>query len=77
MGWGMASPYWTGSPVRRANLRPSARVHPDGDPYARAFIGANTAIFSIVNALLFESLPYSHPERMATIYTRVTASSLR
>jgi predicted permease len=34
-------------------------------------IGANTAIFSIVNALLLENLPYSHPERMGTIYTRV------
>jgi len=35
-------------------------------------IGANTAIFSIVNALLLENLPYSHPERMGTIYTQVT-----
>ncbi len=37
-------------------------------------IGANTAIFSIVNALILKSLPYSHPERMGTIYTRVTGS---
>jgi macrolide transport system ATP-binding/permease protein len=35
-------------------------------------IGANTAIFSLVNALMLKSLPYSHPERMGTIYTRVT-----
>lgn len=35
-------------------------------------IGANTAIFSVVNALLLKSLPYSHPERMGTIYTRVS-----
>jgi predicted permease len=35
-------------------------------------IGANTAIFSMLNALLLKSLPYSHPERMATIYARVT-----
>src|SRR2546421_2265129 len=35
-------------------------------------IGANTAIFSVVNALLLKCLPYSHPERMGTIYTRVT-----
>ncbi len=34
-------------------------------------VGANTAIFSIVNALLLKSLPYSHPERMGTIYTRM------
>jgi macrolide transport system ATP-binding/permease protein len=33
-------------------------------------IGANTAIFSIVNALMLKNLPYSHPERMGTIYAR-------
>jgi len=38
-------------------------------------IGANTAIFSVVNALLLRSLPYSHPERMGAIYTRVTGPS--
>ncbi|AXC09533.1 protein of unknown function DUF214 [Acidisarcina polymorpha] len=37
-------------------------------------IGANTAIFSLVNALMLKSLPYAHPERMGTIYTRVTGS---
>ena len=35
-------------------------------------IGANTAIFSLVNALILKSLPYPHPERMGTIYARVT-----
>jgi macrolide transport system ATP-binding/permease protein len=35
-------------------------------------IGANTAIFSLVNALLLKSLPYTHPERIATIYARIT-----
>jgi predicted permease len=35
-------------------------------------IGANTAIFSLVNALLLKSLPYPHPERMGAIYARVT-----
>jgi macrolide transport system ATP-binding/permease protein len=34
-------------------------------------IGANTAIFSIVNALLLKSLPYPRPERMGTIFMRV------
>src|SRR5271157_4474453 len=33
-------------------------------------IGANTAIFSIVNALMLKSLPYPHPERMGTIFFR-------
>jgi len=37
-------------------------------------VGANTAVFSLVNALLLKSLPYSHPERMGTIYTRITGS---
>lgn len=35
-------------------------------------VGANTAIFSLVNALLLKSLPYPHPERMGAIYGRVT-----
>ncbi len=35
-------------------------------------IGANTAIFSLVNALILKALPYAHPERLGTIYTRVT-----
>ena len=34
-------------------------------------VGANTAIFSLVNALLLKSLPYAHPEQMGTIYARV------
>jgi predicted permease len=37
-------------------------------------IGANTAIFSIVNALMLKSLPYPNPERMGTIYTRITGT---
>ncbi len=35
-------------------------------------IGANTAIFSVVNALLLKSLPYSQPDRIGTIYVRTT-----
>ena len=40
-------------------------------------VGANTAIFSLVNSLLLKSLPYPHPERMGAIYTRVTGSQPR
>ena len=35
-------------------------------------IGANTAIFSLVNSLMLRSLPYDHPERMGAIFTRIT-----
>ena len=34
-------------------------------------IGANTAIFSIVNALMMRSLPYEHPERLGVVFTRI------
>jgi predicted permease len=34
-------------------------------------ISANTAIFSIVNALMIRSLPYGHPERLGVIFTRI------
>jgi predicted permease len=38
-------------------------------------IGANTAIFSIVNALMLKSLPYAHPERMGAIFARIEGSA--
>ena len=38
-------------------------------------IGANTAIFSIVNALMLKTLPYPHPERMGTIFRLVTGGT--
>jgi macrolide transport system ATP-binding/permease protein len=37
-------------------------------------IGANTAIFSVVNALVLKSLPYPRPERMGTIFMRIQGS---
>jgi macrolide transport system ATP-binding/permease protein len=37
-------------------------------------IGANTAIFSLVNALLLKELPYAHPDRIGAIYARFAGS---
>ncbi len=39
-------------------------------------IGANTAIFSIVNALMLRSLPYKHPERIGTIFTQIRGATV-
>src|SRR5271167_4961052 len=32
-------------------------------------IGANTAVFSVMNAVFLHSLPYEHPESLATVWT--------
>jgi len=37
-------------------------------------VGVNTAIFSIVDALILKSLPYPEPDRLGTIFMRVRGS---
>jgi hypothetical protein len=39
-------------------------------------IGANTAIFSFLDAALLKPLPYPHPERIVTVWERIRAESV-
>ena len=38
-------------------------------------LGANTAVFSVVNAVLLRPLPYAEPNQVMSIWTRMTAES--
>jgi predicted permease len=40
-------------------------------------IGANTAMFSVLNAVLFRPLPYRSPEQLAMLWSEVPSQSIR
>ena len=37
-------------------------------------VGANTAVFTVVDTVIFRPLPYAHPERLVKIWRQVRAS---
>src|SRR5579862_9689218 len=39
-------------------------------------IGANAAIFSVLDAVLLRPLPYTHPEKLVKVWTRFTGIGL-
>jgi putative ABC transport system permease protein len=66
-----------------ADLRYALRVMSRAPSFAFAVvsvlaigIGANTAIFSIVNAVLLRPLPFEEPERLVRIFTRTPGGRL-
>jgi hypothetical protein len=51
-----------------ANVAQGSSLFSRSDPDSAFGVGANTAIFSVVDALLFKPLPYRQPEQLVKVF---------
>jgi hypothetical protein len=56
-----------GSALRRARDAEESRIHRARSAFSALGIGANTAIFSFMDAILLRSLPVSDPGSLAVL----------
>ena len=75
---------WAWLDEARQDLRYAARTLRKSGAFATAavatlalVIGGNTAMFSVLNAVLFRPLPYQSPEQLAMLWTEDPAQKLR